>query len=266
MLSRYSRILILLIVAGIFAPGCNGSGTDPNGNTTHIDIGDTIPRKHSNYSYNKAQLDMSNTIIPGTKMQGFFSIVDTTGFQVLGKSNVYFMLDDGDTSYYAYEPTSDVSVYLQNPGYTQNFGYLRETDQPLQTILDLVFHNWIRLPIATKDTGVVAYNGTNTVILTGDPTLIQIRAIGSFVGDSTLTIGASHLLAKHCKITITAILDPLRYPEGKVITHVRDIWFVPKIGNIALQTTRTYVPEIHVVAIPLDTTATLKVLTNYTLF
>ena len=267
MASYTSHIFALLIVAGAIIGGCKGSATDPNGNNnTHIDIGDSIPRLHSNYSYVKSQLDMSNNIIPGNTFSGHIAFVNSTGLQIYGKNNVYFVLDDADTCYYAYESNSDVSIYLQNPGYLQNHSYGENTDETLQTIANLVFHHWITLPIATKDTGRIVYNATDTIIVSGDPISTTILAKADFVGDSSITLAGGEILAaKHCKITITAVFDPSRY--SVTVSHIRNIWFVPKIGYIAKLITKTNMPAIPVLALPnSDTTAIEKMLTSYKLF
>jgi hypothetical protein len=263
MLLRISHIFALLIVTGGLLGGCSGSPVGSNGNNVHIDIGDSIPRLHSNYSFQKSQLDMSNNVIPGNTFLGHFAIVNTTGLQIYGKNNVYFILDDADTCYYAYESNSDVSIYLQNPGYLQNHTPYDNTDETLQTILDTVFHNWITLPIATKDTGRVVYNATNTLIVSGDHISMKILAKADFIGDSSITLPSNEILAaKHCKLTITAIFDQVTYP-GITVTHSRDIWFVPKIGYIAKLITRTNVPAIPILVVPSDTTAIAKTLSSY---
>jgi hypothetical protein len=265
MVSRISHIFGLLIIAGFIISGCKGSSTDPNGNNNHVDIGDIIPPLHSTYSYVKSQLDQSNNVIPGNTFPGHNAIVTDTGLSIQGKSHVYLVLDDADTCYYSYESSSDVSIYLQNPGYLQNHSKGESTDETLQTIVNLVFHNWITLPIATKDTGRVVYNATNTINITGDLIATKILAKADFIGDSSLTLfGGTILASKHCKLTITAVFDPVTYP-GKTVTHTRDIWFVPKIGYIAKLRTRTNVPDIPVRVVTSDTTAIEKTLVSYIL-
>ncbi len=265
MLLRFSRISLFIAIAGTLITGCKGAATDSNSNNnTKIDIGDSIPPLHSQYSFLKSQLDMSNNAIPGNTSPGHSATVITTGLSLLGKNNVYYVNDDGDTSYYAYESNSDVSMYLQSPGYLQNHTFGENTDITLQTVLDTVFHNWITLPIATKDTGRVVYNATNTLVVSGDHVSTKILAKADFIGDSSITLtGGEILAAKHCKITITAVLDLVTY--SATITHIRDIWFVPKIGYIARLITRTSVPNIQQLVVPTDTTAIEKTLTSYTL-
>jgi hypothetical protein len=267
MASRISHIFAMLAIASCLICGCKGA-TDSNGNNTHINIGDSIPQQFSSYLYQTAQLDMSNNVIPGTLSPANHSaIVVSTGLTQFGKNNAYLVLYDGDTSYYAYEPSSDVSIYLQNPGYFQSFpGY--NIDETLQTILDLVFHNWITLPIATKQT-LYPYDATRNIDVSGTSYPSNIHTVVEYIGDSSIvtSVGSSMkpdtLTAKHCRISITANIT--FGTVVKTLTHVRDLWFVPRIGYIARLTTRTFVPDYTIQLVNLDTTATMTILKNYIL-
>lgn len=268
---RFSHFFALLFAAAIFISGCKTATTDPGGGNTINDIGDSIPRQFSNYSYAKSQLDKSDNIILGTTIAiGIPAFVDSMGMSILGKNNVYSVRDEGDTSYYAYEANNDVSIYLKNPGFLTNHSDRDLPDETLVTIADLVFHNWITLPIASKKTGSIAYEKTDNIDVSGTHRDINLKAIVDYIGDSTITTKITEggnaprnttVASKHCRITITGTLK--LGSDNITITHVRNIWFVPKLGYIAMQMTRTYVPEYSILSIPLDTTAVLKVMTNY---
>jgi len=264
MTSRISLIFGLLIAAGIIISGCKGSSTDSNNNndTTHANIGDTIPGLHSQYFFQKSQLDLNNNIIPTVSRNISADVVDV-GYPILGKNNTYAVFLDGDTNYFAYESNSDVSIYFYNPGYLKNFREGEQIDEPLQAIVNVIFKNWVTLPIASKKT-ITLYNGTTTVDINGKfPAAIQGTA--EFIGDSTIVIknGGTDvsLAAKHCRITISA--NVTFGTVQKTFTHIRDIWFVPKIGYFARQMTRTSVPEYTIQLVKVDTTATLTTLQSY---
>jgi hypothetical protein len=267
MLLRFSHIFPVFAVAMIVLAGCKGSSTGPGNTTTNMNIGDTIPRKLSNYSYFISQLDQSDSIILGSQLTDNGVLVDSTGLTIFGKSNAYFIFDNGDTTYYAYEANSDVSMYLENPGYY--FIYrppagIAPQDETLQVIENIVFHNWITLPIASKKTGVTIVNGQYPITVSGAPGNANILATVDFINDSSITIQNGGILAaEHCRISITANITFGTYPL--TLTHVRNLWFVPKIGYIARQTTRTNMPAYSVLIIARDTTATLKTLTSYQL-
>lgn len=272
MILRFSHFFVLLFASGLFISGCKTATTDPGGGGTTINnIGDSIPNRFSNYSYSRSQLDKSDNIILGTTIAtGLPAFVDSVGLTIFGKSNVYSVRDDGDTSYYAYEANNDVSIYLKTPGFLKNHSNLDLPDEVLESVLNLVFHNWITLPIATKGTSIVVYNKKDTIDISGTRPQIENKAVVDFLGDSTFSTTitengnpakATTVASKHCRITITGTLK--LGADLVVISHVRNIWFVPKLGYIALQKTRTYVPEYSILSVPLDTTAMLKVLTNY---
>lgn len=262
MASRFSRILSLLFAAIIVIAGCKGSSTDPN-NSNHTNFGDSIPRKGSTYSYLKSYLDLNNNIIPGTILPGFSALNDSIGIKVFGKENAYLILDEGDSGYYSYETNGDVSTYLLNPGYIWNFSY-HFTDETLETIVNLVFHNWITLPIASKHTGLVFYNNKQTINIPGDNGVpADIRATVDYIADSSIVHNGDTLVSKQCRISITAKLT--LGTDVLTLTHVRDLWFVPKIGYIVKVIARTNMPAYPVLVLPLDTTATLKTMTSYQL-
>jgi hypothetical protein len=184
---------------------------------------------------------------------------------MFGKSNVYLIVDNGDTSYYAYETNSDVSIYFENPGY-YFIDYppagVAPQDETLQVIENIAFRNWITLPIASKKTGITIVSGQYPITISGAPGQANIVAKVDFINDSSIAIQNGEILAaKHCRISLTANIT--FGTVLKTLTHVRDLWFVPKIGYIARQTTRTYMPAYSILLIALDTTATLKVLSSY---
>ena len=261
------------MVASLLYIGCKSATTDPNGNNNTItSIGDSVPRLHSNYTYDRLQLDMNNNIIQGSTITGT-AIIDSVALSLFGKNNVFSIYDQDrtslDTSFYTYESNGDVSMYLLSPGFLKNNGNGEQIDETLLTIANLVFHNWITLPIASKKT-LNPYDAKVTIDINGDKVLADIHTVVEFIGDSSIVTTKGVLLkpdtvaAKHCKITITANMILGGAPFN--VSHVRDIWFVPKIGYIARQMIRTYVPAYSILVIPLDTSVTLKAMTNYSLF
>lgn len=272
MASRFSHLFALLLAAAISISGCKTATTNPgDGDTTVNNIGDSIPRQFSNYSYSRSQLDRSDHIILGTTIPvGLPAFVDSMGLSIFGKTNVYSVRDEGDTSYFVYESNNDVSIYLKNPGFLTNHSDRDLPDETLVTIADIIFHRWITLPIASKKTGLIAYEKRDTIDISGTHPGIDLKAVVDYIGDSTITTTvtengsipkAASVAAKHCRITITG---KLRLGSNDVtISHVRNIWFVPKLGYIALQMIRTDIPEYPILSVPLDTTAILKVMTNY---
>ncbi len=269
MLTRFSYILGLIFVASIAMTSCKTTPSDPGNTITHIDIGDSIPNKFSVYSYNKWQLDAAG-VVNSTTFQNYGSTqVDSIGLTFQGKSNVYLLRDQnpdagsfGDSAYFAYESNSDVSLYLQNPGFLKNAAHGNQPDEILAAIANIVFHTWIRLPIASKDTALIEYNASQSIDVGGTTRSAAILARVDYIGDSTITVGVVPLLSKHCRISISA---KIFLGSDVTLTHVRDIWFVPKIGNIAMETAKTFMPENTILSIPLDTTSTLKLLKSYNL-
>jgi hypothetical protein len=260
MLPRFYHVFVFVLIASAIISGCKSGTTEPNNTTTtHINIGDTVPTRGLNYYYLKSQLDAGNTIIPGTTIDRFTAIVDTIGLSINGKNNVFLIADEGDTGYYSYETNSDVSVYLQNPGYYLIANPPLGVDPVNQTLLSIenfVFHNWITLPIASKDIGIVVYSKVDTIYISNQLAPTDIHAIVDFIGDSLIILNKDTLIGKQCKISITANIT---LGTGKIkLTHERNIWFVPKIGYITKQIVRTNMPAIPVYNIPLDTTAILK--------
>ena len=264
MLPRFSHIFSLAVCAALIIAGCKNAPNDPNNNnnnTTHINIGDTVPAKGSTYIYNRSQLDINGNIIPTTTSPGVSAQVDTVLQSVLGKNNVYHVNDDGDSAFFSYETNSDVSMYLAKPGFLYNYSSFY-TDETLEAVVNAVFHNWITLPIATKGTITLADQSPSFTI-NGQQVKDTIHTIIEYIDSSTIVVKDTKELlpARHCRITITAQLNFAR--DHEVLKHVRDIWFVPKIGYIAQQIVRTDMPAVPVYVVPRDTTATLKVLTSY---
>jgi hypothetical protein len=261
-MSRFSFIFIILIAASLLS--CKGSATGPGNNptTTPTSVGDSIPRRTSYYIFEKALLNQIDSVEQPTIIDNRFVPVDSTGLSFQGKNNVYFITgDENDSSYYFYENNGDVSVYFWSPGYTGNSSQSNLPNEYLTGVAGYVFRQWIRLPIASKDTGVIIYNANPIVIINTIQKNASIRAKIDFIGDSNITLKNNIILAaKHCRITIMASWDVVP------LTHVRDLWFVPKIGYFAKIKVRTNVPDTpqaRLDDIPVDTTATQKILTSY---
>ena len=261
MLPRFCHFLILGAIAALVVSGCKSASTDPNNNTSHINIGDTVPAKGSTYIYDQSQLDMNGNIIKTTTLPGISAQIDSVYQSILGKTNV-FHVNDADSAFYSYESNSDVSMYLAKPGFLYNYSSFF-TDETLQAVVNAVFINWITLPIASKGTITPAdqspsftING-QIVTSTIHTTIEYIDSSGIFVKNTKDTLSA-----RHCRITITAQLAYAN--DHEVLKHTRDIWFVPKIGYIAQEMVRTDMPAVPVYVVPRDTTAILKVLTLYT--
>lgn len=266
MLPRFTHAFSLAVIAALIISGCKSASTDSNNNTVRINIGDTVPATGSGYKYNKSKLDRSGNIIPTTTTL-VTAITINSGQNILGKNNVYILDDDLDSTYYTYESNSDVSMYLVNPGYNLINNPppgVNPIDETLQAIEDAVFHNWVTLPIASKAT-ITPSDQTPSFTINGQPVLSNIHTMIEYIDSSGIYVKDTKdtLAARHCRITITARLAFAN--DHEVLTHVRDIWFVPKIGYIAQEIVRTDMPEIPVYLVPRDTTATLKVLTSYTL-
>jgi hypothetical protein len=268
------HILFAAILFSCFLGSCKdpegpGGGGNNNG-TTPESIGDIVPGKTSSYMSTPQYLDTSGNIILSTIGAPVESHVDSIGMTVLGKDNVFLIFSNDnfgtDSMYFAYEKNGNVSIYFFHPGYTHNYTHFNYIDEPLEGVINAVFQQWITLPIATTDTGIDIYNNKITVYATGSPISADIHAKVSFIGnDSTIKLeNGKQLSAKHCKINITALLSPSKNDRFS-LTHSRDIWFVPQIGNIAKIMTKTFVPDYNLLVIPSDTTATLKVLTSYRL-
>ncbi len=265
MLPRFSHIFSLTVIAALIISGCKSASTDSNNNTHPINIGDTVPGIGSYYKYERSQLDINGNIILTSRIPNISASINHSGENILGKSNVYTVNDDLDSAYFAYESNSDVSMYLVNPGY-----YLinnpppgvNPIDETLQAVEDIVFHNWITLPIASKSTITMA-DKTPSFTINGQQVLSNIHTVIEYLDSSEIIVKDTKeaLPVRHCRVTITAQLSFAN--DHEVLTHTRNIWFAPKIGYIAQQIVRTDMPAIPVYVIPRDTTATLKVLTSY---
>jgi len=269
-MSRYSLIFVVLI--STFLWSCKGSSTGPgnDGGTTPASVGDTIPRTGTVYNYEKGQLYTNDSVNIGTIVSfGINAQVNNTGISYQGKDNAYFIADEGDTVYCAYESNGDVSFYFLTPDYYQITDPQNPINEPLLDILNLAFHQWVTLPIASKKTGVNIFHKTGqNLSISQTPVPADIDVTVDYVGDSTITIGISpnttQLAAKHCRITINATMKP-----GTNVTvplsHIRNIWFVPRIGYIAQTRTRTDMQPYPIYLIPRDTTGRFKALLSYKL-
>ncbi len=266
MLPRFHHLFTLAVIAALIISGCKSASTDSNNNNTiHNNIGDTVPATGSFYKYERSQLDVNGNIILTSRIPNISASINNTGQSILGKSNVYTVNDDLDSAYFTYESNSDVSMYLVNPGY-----YLinnpppgvNPVDETLQAIENVVFHNWITLPIATKST-ITTADQTPSFTINGQTVLSNIHTVIEYIDSSDIIVKDTKeaLAVRHCKITITAQLSFAN--DHEVLTHTRNIWFAPKIGYIAQEIVRTDMPAIPVYVIPRDTSATIKVLTSY---
>src|SRR5437868_1461887 len=122
MLSRY--FLSAILISGFLWASCRQAPDSGNGGgTTPGSVGDSIPVRSSLYYFQRAQLDIHDNIIPGTiQGTGIYAFVDSTGMDILGKQNVFFIVDQGDTSYYHYEDNGDVSIYFWTRNFYQIYG------------------------------------------------------------------------------------------------------------------------------------------------
>jgi hypothetical protein len=264
------RSSLFLILSVIFLSSCKDStsGGGDTGGTTPASVGDVVPGKNTQYSFAKSQLDNSDHIIPGTTIvNGISAIVNDNGLSIEGKENTYFVFDDGDTAFYSFEKNGDVSVYFQNPNYYRIYGNPQAMyNEPLQVLGDIVFKRWITLPISsTKAVAADFFNETGrNITVSGTGVKADIQGKSEFISDTTVvTEKGVSLAAKHCRITLTSTIHS--GIDLVHLNHTRDIWFVPKIGYIAALKTKTNMDEYKILVLPLDTTATLKVLTSYTL-
>jgi hypothetical protein len=261
-MSRYS--LIFTLIAAAFLWGCKGSTTGPgNGGTTPASIGDSIPVLNTQYDLGNALTDSAGSILLSSiNTFGFHAIVQHTGLSYQGKDNVYFIMDEQDSVYCAYESNGDVSFYYQTPDYYQIYGNPQtNVNEPLEDILNIAFHQWITLPVASKKTGVNIYHGTPRISISGDSVKTNIDVTVGYLGDSIVTTFNSHksVTAKLCRITITGIMD--FGPDGtRTLTHYRDIWFVPNMGYYAQLKTQTNMQEYKLLLVPHDTTGRFRAL------
>ena len=271
MIRRLSHTFTVALVAGILLSGCKTATTDPGNQNINTNIGDSIPRVNSAYSYLISQLDQSGNIDPISTIQGN-AFIDTGAISIFSKLSSYSVIDQSntahDTAYFLYESNNNVSMFLQDPGFLNNYRNGQRVDETLEAVANAVFHQWITLPIASK--GTVSIPDLNTSFsISGGQVPANIHTTVEFIGDSSIvatngiTLTPDTLASKHCLLLITAKLSFGN--EQVTLTHQRDIWFVPRIGYIAKEMTRTNMPAVTVYVIPLDTTATMKTLTSYTL-
>ncbi|MDP4218812.1 MAG: hypothetical protein Q8916_06945 [Bacteroidota bacterium] len=271
MLRRYFHTLTAVLLVGMLLSACKTSTTEPGNQNTNTNIGDSIPRLNSAYSYLISQLDQSGNLDPISTIQGN-AFVDTGKLSIFSKSSSYSIIDQSntahDTAFFLYESNSDVSMYLKDPGFLNNYRNGQRVDETLEAVANAIFHQWITLPIASK--GTVSLPDLNTSFsISGGQVPANIHTTVDFVGDSNIvatngnTLMPDTLASKHCILLITAKLSFGN--EQVTLTHQRDIWFVPRIGYIGKEMTRTNMPAVPVYVIPLDTTATIKTLTSYML-
>ncbi|MEI8134182.1 MAG: hypothetical protein WCH46_03765 [bacterium] len=264
-MTRFSLIVLLGFFASFVA--CKKQPTEPGGTTgtTPASVGDSVPGFSSTYTYDKYQLDQNGDQVLGTKLSNYHGQVEVTDTTVFGRNHAYLVHFQGDSTFFVYESNGDVSVYFFKSGFHVNFSNGSFSDELVKGMQNNVYNQWIRFPIASSkvDTGIVIHNKQDTIEVTSLRKPIDVTATVGYFGDSTITVGTKSLVAKHCMIRMNGVLHS-GSDRAKAL-HQFDFWFVPKIGYIAKQIARSFVPKYDLLVVPLDTTATMNVLTSYIL-
>ena len=243
---------LLLLSASIFG-GCKNSGSTDSGDNSHPITGEVTPGILSSYSFTKWQTNNSGEIIIGTQFPALGAVL-WFGKDTLGRSKVFTILDDGDTTHFVYESNTDVSMYIQNP-------HLKETETS-ETIGDLALHRWVTLPIATQKQGLVSWDTTTHILISGDATKSRVTVSADYIGEENFALGGGEIIAsKHCKLNVRVIAYLVQ--ETDSMFYSRDLWFVPKIGYFAKYSAHVNIPAIPVLTVARDTSASLKILSSY---
>jgi hypothetical protein len=241
----------LALFAAVVISGCSSSTTTPPPPPTPSNV---YPAKGSSYTYTASQTDSSGNITGSSTT--VISTVTDSGKTFFGQSGSYTISSPGDTNHFAYSGSNDALIYIQNSGATGI----------LASVGDTILHRWITLSIASHATGVVILDSMPiTVVVSSFPIAAKVHLVATYVGsDSVHLANGESLFVQHCQINATATSDPsFIIPKPVTLTNTRDIYFAPKIGTFAKETTFTIIPAA--VGMPGSKGGTVQVLTSYTL-
>jgi hypothetical protein len=252
-MKKFHHILSFLAIAflaSIFISGCtSNSPTTPPTTSNNV-----YPKDSSSYTYAKHNTDASGNQT-GLDTAKYANVI-ATGGSFKNQSNVYTVVDDGDTAYYTYSSSNDVLAYIENSG----------APALLQSAADTLFRRWITLAIATHSTGVIILDTMNVNVLFGGASIpAKAHMTSDYIGSDSVKLTSETLFVQHCRITITATSNyPLVSPPVTA-TYTRDLYFAPKIGYYAKETTKMVIPPIVLLGYAGTTQGTVSTLTTYTL-
>ena len=239
----------MVISVSYITSGCSSSTTTPPTTTQ----GNVSPKKGSTYAYAMYK-DTAGTKVPNSDTT-FSATVTADSMQFSGQSNVYTVMDNGDTVYLAYALNNDAMIYYQSTGLNGVF----------KSIGDVVFHRWITLGTSSKTSAIIINNMADTIVYSGISIPAIINLSNDYIGDTTIIVGTESIPTNHCRITATAVSNTLLLTPSVKYTSIRDIYFSTKIGYAAQATTSEVIPSIALAQLKGSSKGTFKILTSYNL-
>jgi len=244
---------VLFAAVILFAALISGCSSSTSTNTPPANANVT-PKTGSTYTYAMFK-DTAGTKVPGSDTT-INASVTADSQTMLNQSNVYTVIDGGDTTYLTYASNKDVMIYRQTTGLSGLF----------QSLGDGVFHRWINLAITSKTSGVKILNDTDVIVtVQGFAIPAKVTVETDFIADENVTVGTETMATNHCRITATAVSNTAIISPTVTYTNQRDIYFAPKIGYAAKVTTKESIPAITLLGSTAKVTGTSKTLTAYSI-
>ena len=240
----------LAFIAAAMISGCSSSTTTTPPPTTQSNV---TPKAGSTYTYTQSQTDSSGNHVTGTDTT-INASVTATGQSKFGQSSVYTISDGALTTDYTYSSSNDALTFIENSG----------ASGILASVADSVFRRWITLSITSHASGVIVLDKDTIIINVGGLSIPAVaHVVADYIGSDSVYLAASEesLSVQHCRITATATAALSSSP----LINQRDIYFAPKIGTYAKETTMTTIPSVTIAGIKGSKSGTLEVISSYTL-
>jgi len=249
-IKQYFLLASLAVSTIVMISGCSSSTSTPTPNTPS----NVYPAKGSSYTYAFNQTDSSGNMI-GSSSTVNASVTDS-GQTFFLQGNSYTISSPGDTNHFAYSGSNDALLYIENSG----------ASGLLASVGDTILRRWINLSTSSHTASQVILDSMPiTVLVSSFQIAAKVHLVASYFGSDSVHIGSGEsLFVQHCRIVATATSDPSIFiPTPVTLTNMRDIYFAPKIGTFAKETTFTTIPSA--LGMPGNKGGTVQVLTSYTL-
>jgi hypothetical protein len=230
MTNRHFIQLFLLVCFGAFISGCSNSTSTTTPPATNPNVS---PKKGSSYLFTMYQTDSTGNKT-GSTMSDTATIIGDS-LSLLGRTNVYSIVDGGDTSYYRYTGNFDLETYIQNSG----------LPDIISVVGDSVFHRWITIPVTSHSASIIILDSLDVSVTIPNvplPIPAKVHVVSDYVGADSLKLVSETIAVQHCRITVTVKSNSAFISPPVTLTYNRDLYFAPKLGYYAKVTTFMDIP------------------------